>query len=128
VILGAGFRHKDNSDLAAHGGSVAGARDGYAGRPSRCANGWAIAGISKARILLHAIFGTQFLWVLGLLVSAHYRVAPQPMPVMVTTDRDSYVRWRDSLRVSVLVVLMCYRLNPRGREVPPPAPRQVTTG
>src|SRR5216684_4017952 len=83
---------------------------------------------AKARILLHAIFGTQFL--LGLaaywsrLTTAD---APQPMPVMVTLTVIHTVVGAILFAFSVLVALMCYRLVPRGREVAATAPRQVTT-
>jgi len=62
VILGAGFRHKGHSDLAAHGWSDAGARDGGldGGRTAQTVLRKSRE-LSKARIMLHAIFGTQFL-------------------------------------------------------------------
>ncbi len=84
--------------------------------------------LSRARILLHSIFGTQFL--LGLaaywsrLTTAD---APQPMPVMVTLTVIHTVIGALLFAFSVLIVLMCYRLIPRGREVAATAPRQVTT-
>src|SRR5713101_4242539 len=85
--------------------------------------------LSRARILLHAIFGTQFL--LGLaaywsrLTTAD---APQPMPVMVTLTVIHTVVGAILFAFSVLVVLACYRLVPRSREVAATEPRQVTTG
>jgi cytochrome c oxidase assembly protein subunit 15 len=129
VILGAGFRHKD-IPIWPH---IAGAlvvlgmvtwtavamRKRFG--PSR--------ELSRARIFLHAIFGAQFL--LGF--AAYWsRIstaeAPQPMPVMVTLTVIHTVVGAILFAFSVLVVLMCYRLIPRGREVPAAAPRQVTTG
>src|SRR2546430_3430958 len=84
---------------------------------------------SMARILLHAIFGTQFLLGLGAYWSRLTTAdAPQPMPVMVTLTVIHTVVGAILLAFSVLVVLMCYRLIPRGREVGATAPRQVTTG
>ncbi len=129
VILGAGFRHKD-IPIWPH---IAGAllvlgmviwtavalRKRFAQSQE----------LSRARILLHAIFGTQFL--LGLaaywsrLTTAD---APQPMPVMVTLTVIHTVVGAILFAFSVLVVLACYRLVPRGREVPATAPRQVTAG
>ena len=85
--------------------------------------------LSRARILLHAIFGTQFL--LGLaaywsrLTTAD---APQPMPVMVTLTVIHTVAGALLFAFSVLVVLACYRLVPRRKEVAATALRQVTTG
>src|SRR5712671_3001579 len=85
--------------------------------------------LSKARMLLHAIFGTQFLLGLGAYWSRLTTVdAPQPMPVMVTLTVIHTVVGAILFAFSVLVVLMCYRLIPRGREVAATAPRQVTIG
>jgi heme A synthase len=84
--------------------------------------------LTRARILLHAIFGLQFL--LGLaaywsrLTTAD---APQPMPVMVTLTVIHTVVGAILFAFSVLVVLMCYRLIPQGREAAPVA-SQVTAG
>jgi len=85
--------------------------------------------LTKARILLHAIFGIQFL--LGLAAFWARRStadAPQPMPVMVTLTVIHTVVGAILFAFSVLVVLTCYRVVPRGREVAAPAPGQVTTG
>src|SRR6266446_5433709 len=85
--------------------------------------------LSKARIFLHAIFGTQFL--LGLAAYWSRRTtadAPQPMPVMVTLTVIHTVVGAILFAFSVLVVLACYRLVPRRREVASTEPRQVTTG
>jgi heme a synthase len=84
---------------------------------------------SKARILLHAIFGTQFL--LGL--AAYWsRIttadAPQPLRMMVTLTVIHTVVGAILFAFSVLVVLLCYRLVPRRREVAAAEPRQVTIG
>src|SRR5712692_10419209 len=85
--------------------------------------------LSKARILLHAIFGTQFLLGLGAYWSRLSTAdAPQPMAIMVTLTVIHTVVGAILFAFSVLVVLMCYRLIPRGREVAAPAPRQVTIG
>ena len=78
--------------------------------------------------MLHAIFGTQFL--LGLLAYWSRLTtadAPQPMPVMVTLTVVHTVVGAILFGFSVLVVLLCYRLVPRGREVGHAAP-QVTAG
>jgi hypothetical protein len=50
------------------------------------------------------------------------------MPVMVTLTVIHTVVGAILFAFSVLVVLTCYRLVPRGREVAAAAPRQVTTG
>jgi heme a synthase len=82
--------------------------------------------ISKARILLHAIFGTQVLLGFGAWWSRVSTAdAPQPMPVMVTLTVVHTVVGALLFALSVIVVLVCYRLVPRRREVAAPAPRQV---
>jgi cytochrome c oxidase assembly protein subunit 15 len=85
--------------------------------------------LSKARMLLHAIFGTQFLLGLGAYWSRLSTAdAPQPMPMMVWLTVIHTVVGAILFAFSVLVVLTCYRLIPRGREVAATAPGQVTTG
>jgi heme a synthase len=129
VILGAGFRHKDIPIWPHMAGAMlvlgmviwtaVALRKRFAQSRE----------LSRARILLHAIFGTQFL--LGLaaywsrLTTAD---APQPMPVMVTLTVIHTVVGALLFAFSVLIVLACYRLVPRGREVAATTPRQVTTG
>jgi cytochrome c oxidase assembly protein subunit 15 len=129
VILGAGFRHK-NIPIWPH---IAGAMlvlgmviwTAVALR-KRFPQSWEL---SKARILLHAIFGAQFLLGLAAYWSRLTTVeAPQPMPVMVTLTVIHTVVGAVLFAFSVLVALMCYRLVPRGREVAATAQRQVTTG
>ena len=129
VILGAGFRHKDipiwphmvGAMLVL--GMVIWTAVALRKRFEKSRE------LSKARILLHAIFGVQFL--LGLaaywsrLSTAN---APQPMPVMVWLTVIHTVVGAVLFAFSVLVVLTCYRLVPREREVAATAPRQVTTG
>jgi cytochrome c oxidase assembly protein subunit 15 len=129
VILGAGFRHKD-IPIWPH---IAGAMlvlgmviwTAVALRKRFPQS----RELSKARILLHAIFGVQFLLGLAAYWSRLTTVeAPQPMPVMVTLTVIHTVVGAVLFAFSVLVALMCYRLVPRGREVAATAPRQVTTG
>lgn len=74
--------------------------------------------LSKARVLLHAVFGVQFLLGLGAywarLTTAD---APQPMRLMVVLTVTHTVVGALLFAVSVLTVLLCYRLVPREREV-----------
>jgi heme A synthase len=85
--------------------------------------------LSMARILLHAIFGMQFLLGLGAYWSRWITsVAPQPMAVMVTFTVVHTVFGAILLAFSVVLTLMCYRLVPRSGKVAAAAPRQVTTG
>jgi len=129
VILGAGFRHKDipiwphmvGAMLVL--GMVIWTAVALRKRFEKSRE------LSKARILLHAIFGTQFLLGLAAFWSRRSTAdAPQPMPVMVTLTVIHTVVGAILFAFSVLVVLMCYRLVPRGREVAATASRQVTAG
>lgn len=129
VILGAGFRHREIPIWPHMAGAMlvfgmviwtaVALRKRFAQSQD----------LSRARILLHAIFGTQFLLGLGAywsrLVTAD---APQPMTVMVTLTVIHTVVGALLFAFSVLVVLACYRLVPRRKEVAATAPRQVTTG
>ena len=85
--------------------------------------------LSKARVLLHAIFGTQFLLGFGAYWARLSTAdAPQPMPVMVWLTVIHTVVGAILFAFSILVVLLCYRLIPRRGEVGAAASRQVTTG
>jgi cytochrome c oxidase assembly protein subunit 15 len=128
VILGAGFRHKEIPIWPHMAGAmlvlgmVIWTAVTLRKRFSQSRE------LSKARILLHAIFGTQFL--LGLAAFWSRRTtadAPQPMPVMVTLTVIHTVVGALLFAFSVLIVLACYRLVPRGREVAATAPRQAAT-
>jgi heme a synthase len=118
VVLGAGFRHRD-IPIWPH---VAGAMV-VLGTVT-----WTAVvlrkrfensrEISKARILLHAMFGAQFL--LGFAAwwsRATTTDAPQPMPVMVALTVVHTVVGALLFATSVAVRLICYRLVPRSREV-----------
>ena len=85
--------------------------------------------LGVARILLHAIFGIQFL--LGLLAywsRLTTAEAPQPMPLMVWLTVVHTVLGAILFAFSFLVVLLCYRLVPRGGEVAATAASEVSTG
>src|SRR6267378_1807259 len=118
VILGAGFRHKEIPIWPHMAGALVvlavviwtavALRKRFAQSQE----------LSRARILLHAIFGTQFF--LGLAAYWSRRTtadAPQPMPVMVTLTVIHTVVGALLFAFSVLIVLACYRLIPRRREV-----------
>src|SRR5215467_3436828 len=128
VILGAGFRHKDIPIWPHAAGALL-----VLGTVT-----WTAVALRKrfgtseafrtARILLHAIFGTQFL--LGLLAYWSRTTtadAPQPLPVMVWLTVTHTVVGAILFAFSVLVVLLCYRLVPRGGEAAATA-AQVTAG
>jgi heme a synthase len=128
VILGAGFRHKDIPIWPHAVGALAVLgtvtwtavvlRKRFGASPE----------LGKARLLLHVVFGIQFL--LGLLAYWSRLTtadAPQPMPVMVWMTVIHTVVGAILFAFSVLVVLMCYRLVPRGGEVAATA-HQVSAG
>jgi len=127
VFLGAGFRHQDMpiwphiAGALVVLGSVVWTAAVLRKRFSQSRE------LSRARILLHAVFGMQFL--LGLaaywarLTTAD---APQPMPRMVVLTVAHTVVGALVFAAAVLIVLLCYRLVPRGREVAVAAPRQAT--
>ena len=128
VILGAGFRHKE-IPIWPHlaGALLVLAVVMWTAVVLRKRFGQSRE-LSKARVLLHAIFGTQFLLGFGAYWSRMSTVdAPQPMPVMVWLTVIHTVVGAILFAFSVLVVLICYRLVPRGGEVGAES-RQVTTG
>jgi len=127
VILGAGFRHKDIPIWPHAAGALV-----VLGTVT-----WTAVALRKrfgasrepgvARILLHAIFGIQFL--LGLLAywsRLTTTEAPQPLPLMVWLTVVHTVVGAILFAFSVLVVLMCYRLVPRGGEVTATAASEVS--
>ncbi|HEX3544369.1 MAG TPA: COX15/CtaA family protein [Candidatus Acidoferrum sp.] len=126
VILGAGFRHKEIPVWPHMAGAliVLGMVIWLAAVLRRRFE--KSAAISKTRILLHAILGTQLLLGLGAYWSRLTTVdAPQPMPVMVTLTVLHTVVGAILFGVSVLIVLLCYRLVPRRRELPAATQRPV---
>src|SRR6266571_3999171 len=128
VILGAGFRHKEIPIWPhATGALVVLGMVTWTAVALRKRFGGSRE-LAKARILLHSIFGIQFLLGLGAYWSRLTTAdAPQPMPVMVWLTVIHTVVGAILFAFSVLVVLMCYRLVPRSGEVAEAAP-QVTTG
>jgi cytochrome c oxidase assembly protein subunit 15 len=129
VILGAGFRHKDIPIWPHMGGALVvlgmviwtavALRKRFGVSPE----------LSKARVLLHAIFGLQFLLGFGAYWSRLSTAdAPQPMPVMVTLTVIHTVVGAILLAFSILIVLLCYRLVPRRGEVAATSAGQVSVG
>lgn len=127
VFLGAGFRHKDIPIWPHAGGSLV-----VLGTVV-----WTAIVLRKrfeqsreftlARILLHSVFGLQFLLGLGAYWSRISTAdAPQPMPVMVALTVVHTVVGALLFAVSIFTILLCYRLVPRGREVAVPSEGQVT--
>ena len=74
--------------------------------------------LSKSRIMLHAIFGAQFLLGLGAYWSRRTTAdAPQPMPLMIALTVAHTVAGALVFAASVVILLLCYRVVPRRREV-----------
>jgi heme a synthase len=126
VVLGAGFRHQD-IPVWPHitGAFIVLAMVIWTAVVLRKRFG-ASREMSRARILLHAVFGTQFVLGFGAYWSRLTTAdAPQPMPVMVALTVTHTVVGALLFALSVVVVLICYRLVPRRREVAAAAPSQV---
>ncbi len=126
VVLGAGFRHQE-IPVWPH---IAGAfvvlgvviwtavvlRKRFGTSPE----------LSRARMMLHAIFGIQFLLGLGAYWSRLSTVgAAQPMPVMVWLTVVHTVVGALLFAFSIFIVLICFRIVPRRGEVAAAASRQV---
>jgi cytochrome c oxidase assembly protein subunit 15 len=74
--------------------------------------------LSKSRIMLHAIFGTQFLLGFGAYWSRLTTAdAPQPVPLMIVLTVAHTVAGALVFATSVVILLLCYRVVPRRREV-----------
>jgi cytochrome c oxidase assembly protein subunit 15 len=127
VILGAGFRHQDIPIWPHMAGAIVvlgmvvwtaiALRRRFGNSPE----------FSRARMMLHAIFGTQFLLGLAAYWSRLSTAdAPQPMPVMVWFTVVHTVVGAILFAFSVLIVLICYRLVPRSGEITSRATQRVT--
>lgn len=127
VFLGAGFRHREIPIWPHAAGSLAVLatvvwtavvlRKRFENSPE----------LTKMRILLHSVFGVQFL--LG--IAAYWsRIAtadaPQPMKVMVALTVTHTVVGALLFAVSIMTILLCYRLVPRAGEVPVSSQGRVT--
>jgi cytochrome c oxidase assembly protein subunit 15 len=127
VVLGAGFRHQD-MPIWPHitGAFVVLGMVTWTAVVLRKRFG-ASPEMSRARILLHSIFGTQFLLGFGAYWSRLTTAeAPQPMPIMVTLTVTHTVVGALLFAFSVFIVLICYRMVLRGGEVAATNPSQVT--
>lgn len=127
VFLGAGFRHKEIPIWPHAAGSLAVLatviwtavvlRKRFENSPE----------LTKMRILLHSVFGLQFLLGIGAYWSRIATAeAPQPMPLMVVLTVTHTVVGALLFAVSILTILLCYRLVPRQREVAVSSQGRVT--
>jgi cytochrome c oxidase assembly protein subunit 15 len=74
--------------------------------------------LSRSRILLHAIFGVQFLLGFGAYWSRLTTAdAPQPMPLTIALTVTHTVVGALVFAASVVIVLLCYRVVPRRKEL-----------
>ena len=118
VILGAGFRHKE-IPIWPHlvGAAVVLSTITWTAVALRKRFGTSPE-LSRARVLFHAVLGIQLLLGVGAWWSRLSTAeAPQPMPVMVSLTVIHTVVGALLFALSVTVVLVCYRLVPRRREV-----------
>ncbi|HEX3121053.1 MAG TPA: COX15/CtaA family protein [Candidatus Acidoferrum sp.] len=126
VVVGAGFRHQEIpiwphmvGALAVLGvviWTAAAMRKRFGNSPE----------MTKARMLLHSIFGIQFLLGFGAYWSRLATVgAARPMPVMIWLTVTHTVVGAILFAFSILVVLMTFRLVPRRGTVAAHEPRQV---
>src|SRR5260370_186480 len=117
VILGAGFRHKE-IPIWPHVAGALGAWGMGTWTAVVLGKGFGESGeLSKARVMLHAILGTQLLLGFGAWWSRVTTAdAPQPMPIMVTLTVIHTVVGALLFALAVGVVLVCYRLVPRRSE------------
>src|SRR5689334_18188468 len=126
VILGAGFRHKEIPIWPHVVGAfvVLGVVTWTAvALRKRFAES---SELSRARVMLHAILGTQLLLGFGAWWSRVTTAdAPQPMSVMVTLTVIHTVVGALLFALAVGVGLICYRLVPRKREALAVARREV---
>jgi heme A synthase len=82
--------------------------------------------LTLGRTLLHSVFGTQFL--LGIAAwwsRVAYADSPRPMPVVVTLTVIHTAVGALVVAVSVVVVLLCYRLVSRQGELAVPSGREA---
>jgi cytochrome c oxidase assembly protein subunit 15 len=118
VFLGAGFRHKEIPIWPHAAGSLAVLatvvwtavvlRKRFESSPE----------LTKMRILLHSVFGLQFLLGIGAYWSRLATAdAPQPMRAMIVLTVTHTVVGAVLFAVSILTILFCYRLVPRAGAV-----------
>jgi cytochrome c oxidase assembly protein subunit 15 len=126
VVLGAGFRHQEIPVWPHIVGAFAvlgmviwtavTLRKRFGNSPE----------LSGVRMMLHAIFGVQFLLGFGAYWSRLATVgAAQPMPVMVWLTVTHTVVGAILFAFSILVVLLCFRIVPRRGTLGATASRQV---
>jgi heme A synthase len=126
VVLGAGFRHSE-IPVWPHivGAFAVMATVTWTAVALRKRFG-ASAELSRARAMLHAMFGVQFTLGFGAYWArlASEKVGPTSLTVIMTVTHT--VVGALLFAFSILIALICYRLVPRRREVAATSPNQVT--
>jgi cytochrome c oxidase assembly protein subunit 15 len=118
VFLGAGFRHKEIPIWPHAAGSLAVLATVIWTAVVLCKRFESSRELTKMRILLHSVFGLQFLLGIGAYWSRLATAdAPQPMRVMIALTVTHTVVGAVLFAVSILTILFCYRLVPRAGEV-----------
>jgi heme a synthase len=118
VFLGAGFRHKEIPIWPHAAGSLAVLATVVWTAVVLRKRFESSRELTKMRILLHSVFGLQFLLGIGAYWSRLATAdAPQPMRVMIALTVTHTVVGAVLFAVSILTILFCYRLVPRAGEV-----------
>jgi cytochrome c oxidase assembly protein subunit 15 len=118
VFLGAGFRHQEMPIWPHIAGSLAVLATVIwtaAVLRSRFSQS---RELSRSRVMLHAIFGVQFLLGLATYWSRLKTAdAPQPMPLTIALTVTHTVIGALVFAVAIVILLLCYRVVPRRREL-----------
>jgi len=118
VFLGAGFRHKEIPIWPHAAGSLAVLATVVWTAVVLRKRFESSRELTKIRILLHSVFGLQFLLGIGAYWSRLATAdAPQPMRVMIVLTVTHTVVGAALFAVSILTILFCYRLVPRAGAV-----------
>jgi hypothetical protein len=127
VFLGAGFRHKEIPIWPHAAGSLAVLATVVWTAVVLRKRFESSRELTKIRILLHSVFGLQFLLGIGAYWSRLATAdAPQPMRVMIVLTVTHTVVGAALFAVSILTILFCYRLVPRAGAVAVSSDRPVT--
>jgi len=118
VFLGAGFRHKEIPIWPHAAGSLAVLATVLWTAVVLRKRFESSRELTKMRILLHSVFGLQFILGIGAYWSRLATAeAPQPMRTMIVLTVTHTVVGAVLFAVSILTILLCYRLVPRAGEV-----------